>query len=69
MPAMTDYDQLKDDYHPPSVKRWGTVSDLTAGGVTGCSGDTFADDPHSVFSNGNGNPNCGSGGNGGGNGN
>jgi len=48
MPGMTDPDQLNDEYHPPSVKRWGTVLDLTAGGDVGGSSDAFSDDPASV---------------------
>lgn len=63
---MTDSEKTnaETEYYPPSVKRWGTVLDLTAGGVTGCSGDTFEDDPHSVFSSGQGDPACGNSGNG-----
>ncbi len=60
---MTDQ-KADSDYQSPSVERWGTVLDLTASGVTGCSGDTFADDPHSTQSNGQGDPACGSNGSG-----
>lgn len=47
------------EYQPPSVKRWGTVLDLTAGGQQGCSGDTFYDNPQSIESNGEGVAACG----------
>lgn len=43
------------EYQPPSVKRWGTVLDLTAGAITGGSGDFFEDNPdndHSIFPEG-----------------
>jgi hypothetical protein len=59
--TMTDNKDPNIEYSPPSVKRWGTILDLTAGATQGCSGDTFEgeDGPHSVVSSGSGDPACG----------
>lgn len=47
--TMTDNKDPNTQYRPPSVERWGTVLDLTAGAETGGSGDTFSDDnPFSI---------------------
>ena len=45
---MIDNERNK-EYQAPSVNRWGTVLDLTAGADKGGSGDPYlAGDPHSV---------------------
>lgn len=49
---MTEQQSTKKTYESPSMKRWGTVLDLTAGGETGGSGDTY-ECPSSVIPEGN----------------